>query len=48
MTLFSKVGYLLNREAGARVKSLFLRSIADGGFQAVDLTEADYIRMGNL
>jgi uncharacterized protein len=44
----AEVGYLLNREAGARVESLFLRSIAGGAFQAVDLTAADYLRMAEL
>jgi hypothetical protein len=43
-TVVAEVGYLLNREAG----SLFLRSIADGDFTAVDLTAADYARMADL
>jgi uncharacterized protein len=47
-TVIAEVGYLLNREAGPRVESLFLRSIAGGGFQPVDLTETDYFRMAQL
>jgi uncharacterized protein len=31
-TVVAEVGYLLAREAGARVESLFLRSLADGDF----------------
>jgi hypothetical protein len=37
-TVVAEVGYLLAREAGPRVESLFLRSLADGDFTAVDLT----------
>jgi len=44
----AEVGYLLNREAGPRVESLFLRSIADGDFTAVDLSTADYARTADL
>jgi uncharacterized protein len=47
-TVTAEIGYLLNREAGARVESLFLRSIAGGAFRAVDLTETDYLRMAEL
>ena len=36
------------REAGARVESLFLRSLADGDFTPVDLSNADYARMADL
>ena len=42
------VGYLLGREAGARVESLFLRSLADGDFTAADVTTADFARMADL
>ncbi len=41
-TVVAEVGYLLAREAGTRVESLFLRSLADGDFTPVDLTSADY------
>lgn len=44
----AEVGYLLAREAGAYVESLFLRSLAEGVFTAVELTEADYARMADL
>jgi len=47
-TVVAEVGYLLAREAGARVESLFLRSLADGDFTAVDLTSADCARMADL
>lgn len=47
-TVTAEVGYLLAREAGARVESLFLRSLADGDFAPVDLTAADYTRMAEL
>jgi uncharacterized protein len=47
-TVTAEVGYLLAREAGARVESLFLRSLAEGDFAAVDLTAADYTRMAEL
>jgi len=47
-TVIAEVGYLLNREAGPRLESLFLRSIADGDFTAVDLITADYARMADL
>ena len=32
----------------ARVESLFLQSLADGDFLAVDLTASDYARMAEL
>ena len=44
----AEAGYLLAREAGARVESLFLRSLADGDFTPVDLSSADYARMADL
>jgi uncharacterized protein len=47
-TVVAEVGYLLAREAGPRVESLFLRSIANGDFTAVDLTAMDYARMADL
>ena len=46
--MVAEVGYLLAREAGARVEALFLTALAEGGFQAVDLTAADYRRMATL
>ena len=47
-TVIAEVGYLLAREAGPRVESLFLRSLADGDFSIVELTVADYSRMADL
>jgi uncharacterized protein len=47
-TVVAEVGYLLAREAGARVESSFLRSLADGDFTPVDLASADYARMADL
>lgn len=44
----AEVGYLLGREADPRVESLFLRSLADGDFTAVDLIPADFARMADL
>ena len=47
-TVVAEVGYLLAREAGARVESLFLRSLADGDFSPTELTSEDYARMAEL
>ncbi len=47
-TVVAEAGYLMAREAGARVESLFLRSLADGDFTPVDLSSADYTRMAGL
>jgi predicted nucleic acid-binding protein len=47
-TVVAEVGYLSAGEAGARVESLFLRSLADGDFTPVDLSNADYARMADL
>lgn len=47
-TVVAEVGYLLNREAGARVEALFLTALADGDFTPVDLTGDDYRRAAEL
>ena len=47
-TVVAEVGYLLAREAGARLESLFLRSIAEGDFTSADLTAGDFSRMAEL
>lgn len=47
-TVVAEVGYLLAREAGPSVESMFLASLAAGDFTAVDLTAADYARMAEL
>jgi predicted nucleic acid-binding protein len=43
-----KVGYLLNRRSGPRLEALFLREFAEGDFQPVELTVADFARMADL
>ena len=47
-TVVAEVGYLLSREAGPKVESLFLDSLAAGDFELVDLTAADCTRMAEL
>ena len=47
-TVVAEVGYLLAREAGPHVESMFLASLAAGDFTAVDLATADYARMAEL
>jgi predicted nucleic acid-binding protein len=47
-TVVAEIGYLLNREAGARVEALFLTALADGDFTPVDLTGEDYRRAAEL
>lgn len=44
----AEVGYLLAREAGAGLEAAFLRSLAEGDFDPVELTVADYARMSEL
>lgn len=47
-TVVAEVGYLLGREAGPKIESLFLDSIAAGDFTPVDLMAADFARMAEL
>jgi uncharacterized protein len=47
-TVVAEVGYLLDRQAGPLVESMFLRSLADGDFVPVDVTASDYGRMADL
>ena len=47
-TVAAEVGYLLNREGGSRIEALFLRALAEGNFDLVDLTRKDYGRMAEL
>jgi uncharacterized protein len=47
-TVSAEAGYLIGREAGARVEAVFLRSMAEGDFEIVDLTRDDYGRMADL
>jgi predicted nucleic acid-binding protein len=44
----AEVGYLLARNAGARVEALFLTALADGDFQLIDLQAQDYRRAAEL
>ncbi len=46
--MVAEVGYLLARESGARLESLFLQSLAEDDFTPVELTAADYARMADL
>lgn len=45
-TVSAEVGYLLERQAGPKTEAGFLESLADGDFEAVDLTPSDYARNG--
>ncbi len=47
-TVVAEVGYLLAREAGARVEALFLTALADGDFRLVDLTAQDFRRAAEM
>ena len=47
-TVAAEVGYLLGTRAGVRSEVSFLRSMADGAFQSVDLQPVDYARMAEL
>ena len=47
-TVVAEVGYLLGREAGPKVESLFLDSLATGDFTLVDVTVTDSARMAEL
>jgi predicted nucleic acid-binding protein len=47
-TVVAEVGYLIAREAGARVEAMFLTALADGDFELVDLTTADFWRAAQL
>jgi uncharacterized protein len=47
-TVVAEVGYLLARESGAGVESMFLAALASGDFQPVDLLSQDYRRAAEL
>ena len=47
-TVVAEVGYLLARNSGAHVESLFLQALADGDFESVDLRRGDYRRAAQL
>ena len=47
-TVVAEVGYMLNALAGPADEAAFLRAIAEGDFEPVDLTVSDYARMAEL
>jgi uncharacterized protein len=47
-TVVAEVGYLLARNAGARVEALFLTALADGDFKLIDLQVRDFRRASEL
>lgn len=47
-TVVAEVGYLLAREVGADVESMFLTALADGDFEPVNLAHEDYRRAAEL
>ena len=46
--LVAEVGYLLAREVGAVIESMFLRSLSNGDLVPVELGTDDYARMADL
>lgn len=47
-TVAAEVGYLLDSYDGPAAEARFLRGVAEGDFEPVDLTDSDYARMGDL
>ncbi|MGH3997749.1 MAG: type II toxin-antitoxin system VapC family toxin [Pseudonocardiaceae bacterium] len=47
-TVSAEVGYLLDSYSGPAAEARFLRGVADGDFEPVDLTDDDYQRMSEL
>lgn len=47
-TVAAEVGYLLAERVSPRIESQFLRGVADGAFELVELTRVDYQRMAEL
>lgn len=47
-TVAAEAGYLIDRLGGPDREAGFLASVAEGGFEPVDLTLADYARMAEL
>lgn len=47
-TVAAEVGYLLSERVSPSMEVQFLRGVADGAFELVDLTRADYARMAEL
>lgn len=47
-TVSAEAGYLIDKLGGPERESGFLAGVAEGGFEPVDLTAADYARMSEL
>lgn len=47
-TVAAEAGYLLATRVSPAVEVQFLRGVAEGAFEVVDLTRADYARMADL
>jgi len=47
-TVTAEVGYLINQLGGPYREAQFLRGVADGDFEPVDLMRVDYARMDEL
>lgn len=47
-TVAAEAGYLIDKLGGPAGESTFLTGVAEGGFEPVDLTVADYGRMAEL
>lgn len=47
-TVSAEVGYLLSEHVSPTTEVQFLRGVAEGAFELVDLTRADYRRMAEL
>jgi len=47
-TVAAEAGYLIDKLGGPERESGFLAGVADGGFEPVELTPADYARMSDL
>lgn len=47
-TVVAEVGYMIESLGDSSREALFLRAIAQGDFQTIDLTTADYERMAEL
>jgi hypothetical protein len=47
-TVAAEVGYMLDRLGGPEREAGLLAGVAEGGFELVDLTKADYARMAEL
>ncbi len=47
-TVSAEVGYLLTERVGPEMEVQFLRGVAEGAFELVDLTRADYRRMAEI